>query len=38
MGLVSEVKTLGAVASPKGKPFTNKVCALKQNVKRDSDA
>ena len=33
MGLVSEVKTLGAVAWPKAKPSTEKVCVAKQNIK-----
>ena len=38
MGLVSEVKTLGAVISPNGKPSNDKVCVAKQNVKSKSDA
>ena len=33
MGLESEVKSLGAIAILNGKPFTDKVCVAKQNVK-----
>ena len=38
MGLVSKMKTLGAVAQPNGKPSTNKLCVAKQKVKCDGDA
>ena len=35
MALVSELKTLPAVASPNGKPSTDKVYFTKQNVKNE---
>ena len=39
MGLVSEVKTLGTVASLKmAKPSFDKVYVVKQNVKSNGDA
>ena len=38
MGLVSEVKTLRAVASPMAKPSTEKVCIAKQTIKNIHDA
>ena len=37
MGLVSTVKTLGAVAGPNGKPSTDKVYFAKQNIRNDDD-
>ena len=33
MGLVSKVRTLGAVASPKAKPPSEKVLVAKQTIK-----
>ena len=38
MGVVWEMKTLGAMASQNGNPSSNKVYLAKQNIKSDGDA